>query len=139
MTAPAQGGADLAVAPEAWLKENPTLSNRQVFRHALARFADDDARVVLLEADLAGGGDAFEARHPDRFLNLGICEATMIDAACGMAAAGQVVFAHTFAAEGEHDQAHDDDGDHSCRLDREQRGHRASAGVSSRMTSSEPP
>lgn len=100
MTAPTQGGADLAVAPEAWLTENPTLSNRQVFRHALARFADDDARIVLLEADLAGGSDPFQTRHPGRFLNLGICEATMLDAACGMAAAGQVVFAHTFAAFG---------------------------------------
>lgn len=100
MTPPKQGGADLAVAPEAWLEENPTLSNRQVFRHALARFADDDDSVVLLEADLAGGGDAFEARHPGRFINLGICEATMLDAACGMAAAGHKVFAHTFAAFG---------------------------------------
>ena len=100
MTAPVQGGADLAVTPEAWLGENPTLSNRQVFRHALARFADEDPRVVLLEADLAGGGDPFEARHPGRFINLGICEATMLDVACGMAATGQVVFAHTFAAFG---------------------------------------
>ncbi|HYO71371.1 MAG TPA: transketolase C-terminal domain-containing protein [Archangium sp.] len=91
------GGADLASAPEAWLRENPKLSNRQIFRHALARFADQDPRLVLLEADLGGGGDPFEARHKGRYFNLGICEATMLDMACGMAHVGHVVFAHTFA------------------------------------------
>lgn len=90
-------GADLSAAPEAWLRENPKLSNRQIFRHALARFAEQDPRLVLLEADLGGGGDPFEARHEDRYFNLGICEATMLDMACGMAHVGHVVFAHTFA------------------------------------------
>ena len=92
-----QTGGDLATAPEAWLAENPELSNRQIFRHALARFADLDPRIVLLEADLGGGADPFPARHRDRFFNLGICEATMLDMACAMARLGHVVFAHTFA------------------------------------------
>lgn len=100
MTSPPLAGADLASAPNAWLSENPGLSNRQIFRHALARFADQDPRVVLLEADLAGGGDPFEARHRERFFNLGICEATMLDMACAMAHLGHVVFAHTFASFG---------------------------------------
>jgi transketolase len=97
VSAPAPTGSDLASAPEAWLQENPTLSNRQVFRHALARFAEQDPRLILLEADLGGGGDPFEARHKARYFNLGICEATMLDMACGMAHVGHVVFAHTFA------------------------------------------
>jgi transketolase len=90
-------GADLSSDPEAWLQENPKLSNRQIFRHALARMADQEPRLVLLEADLGGGGDPFEARHADRYLNLGICEATMLDVACGMAHVGHLVVAHTFA------------------------------------------
>jgi transketolase len=97
MSAPPPSGADLALEPDAWLREHPGLSNRQVFRHALARFADTEPRLVLLEADLAGGGDPFEARHPGRFVNLGICEGAMLDVACGMAHAGHLVFAHTFA------------------------------------------
>lgn len=97
MNRDAQTGGDLAVAPEVWLAEHPDLSNRQIFRHALARFAEDDSRIVLLEGDLAGGGDPFPARHPERFFNLGICEATMLDMACAMARLGHVVFAHTFA------------------------------------------
>ncbi|MCE9672589.1 hypothetical protein LY474_32750 [Myxococcus stipitatus] len=97
MNAPQTSGADLATAPEAWLRENPKLSNRQIFRHALARLAEQDPRPVLLEADLGGGGDPFEARHKARYFNLGICEATMLDMACGLAHVGHVVFAHTFA------------------------------------------
>jgi transketolase len=97
MSEPQTGGEDLASAPEAWLREHPQLSNRQIFRHALARFAEQDPRLVLLEADLGGGGDPFEARHKGRYFNLGICEATMLDMACGMAHVGHVVFAHTFA------------------------------------------
>ena len=97
MSAPSPVGADLSSAPEAWLRENPKLSNRQIFRHALARLADQEPRLVLLEADLGGGGDPFEARHTGRYLNLGICEATMLDVACGMAHLGHLVVAHTFA------------------------------------------
>ena len=100
MSAVPQTGSDLATSPEMWLSENPTLSNRQVFRHALARLADLDPRIVLLEADLAGHADPFPVRHANRFFNLGICEATMVDIACGMARLGHVVFAHTFASFG---------------------------------------
>lgn len=97
MSAVTQSSYDLATAPEQWLAENPELSNRQVFRHALARFAELDPHIVLLEADLAGGADPFPARHANRFFNLGICEATMVDMACAMAKLGHIVFAHTFA------------------------------------------
>ncbi|PTL75055.1 transketolase family protein [Vitiosangium sp. GDMCC 1.1324] len=97
MSEPQTGGADLASDPVAWLRENPKLANRQVFRHALARFAEQESRLILLEADLGGGADPFEARHKSRYFNLGICEATMLDMACGMAHVGHIVFAHTFA------------------------------------------
>ena len=97
MSPGAQAGSDLLAAPEAWLVENPGLSTRQIFRHALAHLADLDPRIVLLEADLGGGADPFPARHRERFFNLGICEATMLDMACALSRLGHVVFAHTFA------------------------------------------
>lgn len=100
MSAFTQNNSDLVSAPEQWLAEHPDLSNRQIFREALARFADFDPRIVLLEADLAGNADPFPARHGNRFFNVGICEATMIDMACAMAKLGHIVFAHTFAAFG---------------------------------------
>ena len=97
MSAVIQNSSDLATDPEQWLADNNALSNRQTFRHALARFADLDPRIVLLEADVAGSADPFPARHGNRFFNVGICEATMVDMACAMAKLGYIVFAHTFA------------------------------------------
>ncbi|RKG89981.1 hypothetical protein D7W82_05160 [Corallococcus sp. CA049B] len=100
MSASLAPAVDLAHSPEAWLAAHPELSSRLVFRHAAARFAQEDARVVFLEADLGGGGDPFEKRHPQRYFNLGICEATMLDMACGLAHGGHTVIAHSFAAFG---------------------------------------
>jgi transketolase len=100
-TAPRRRPApDLKDDPVGWLDANPELSNRQVARAALARFADEDPAVVLLEGDLGGGSDPFRERHPARYLNLGICEPTLIDVACGMSRIGWKVFAHTFASFG---------------------------------------
>lgn len=71
-----------------------------VFGEELADLADVDPRVVVLTADLAKANRAvdFEARHPDRFVNVGIAEKNMITAAAGLASCGKVVFAATFAS-----------------------------------------
>ncbi len=66
----------------------------------LAALADSDPRVVVLTADLATANRTteFQARHPDRYFDFGIAEKNMVTAAAGMAAAGQVPYAATFAA-----------------------------------------
>ena len=71
-----------------------------VFGEELADLADHDARIVVLTADLARANRAvdFAARHPDRFVNLGIAEKNMITVAAGMGASGHVAYAATFAA-----------------------------------------
>ncbi len=71
-----------------------------VFGEELADIADHDPRIVVLTADLAKANRAidFEARHPDRFFNLGIAEKNMITVAAGMAASGHVTYAATFAS-----------------------------------------
>lgn len=71
-----------------------------VFGEELADIADHDSRIVVLTADLAKANRAidFEARHPDRFFNLGIAEKNMITVAAGMAASGHVAYAATFAS-----------------------------------------
>jgi transketolase len=71
-----------------------------VFGEELADLADQDPRVVVLTADLARSNRAvdFQARHPDRFVNMGIAEKNMITAAAGMASCGYVPFAATFAS-----------------------------------------
>jgi transketolase len=74
-----------------------TLSGRDAYRHELARLAAGDERIVCLEADLGGRGHPFQAAHPDRFFNLGIAEAAMIDMAAALAVAGFRPFVSTFA------------------------------------------
>lgn len=74
-----------------------TLSGRDAYRATLTELAADDPRILCLEADLGGKGHPFQAAHPDRFFNLGIAEATMIDMAAGLAAGGYKPFLSTFA------------------------------------------
>ena len=71
-----------------------------VFGEELADLADVDPRVVVLTADLARANRAtdFAARHPGRYVNVGIAEKNMITVAAGMASCGYVPFAATFAA-----------------------------------------
>lgn len=74
-----------------------TISGRDAYRDELTRLASSDKRILCLEADLGGKNHPFQLAHPDRFLNLGIAEATMVDMAAGLAAAGYQPFVSTFA------------------------------------------
>jgi transketolase len=73
------------------------LSGRDAYRDELTRLAVEDDTLLCLEADLGGKGHPFQLAHPDRFFNLGIAEATMVDMAAGLAAAGYKPFVSTFA------------------------------------------
>lgn len=74
-----------------------TLSGRDAYRDTLTLLAEDDERILCLEADLGGKNHPFALAHPDRFFNLGIAEAAMIDMAAGLAAGGYKPFLSTFA------------------------------------------
>lgn len=71
-----------------------------VLGEELADIADHDPRIVVMTADLASANRTvdFRARHPDRFFDFGIAEKNMITAAAGMAAAGHVCYAASFAS-----------------------------------------
>ncbi|WP_202919171.1 transketolase family protein [Saccharothrix deserti] len=73
------------------------LSGRDAYRDELTELARHDPRVLCFEADLGGRKHPFAEAHPDRFFNLGIAEATMIDMASGLASAGYRPFVSTFA------------------------------------------
>jgi transketolase len=66
----------------------------------LADLVDDGHDIVVLTADLATSNRLvdFEARHPERFVNVGIAEQNMMSVAAGLAACGHQVFAGTFAS-----------------------------------------
>lgn len=72
---------------------------RSGFGAGLAELGRTNPRVVALTADLKGSlkMDEFAAEHPDRYFECGIAEANMIGTAAGLAIAGYIPFAGTFA------------------------------------------
>jgi transketolase len=73
-------------------------STRAAYGEALCEFGGDP-RIVALDADLASCtmSEIFAARYPERFFNVGIAEANMIDMAAGFATTGKIAFCHSFA------------------------------------------
>ncbi|MDR1676166.1 MAG: transketolase family protein [Tannerella sp.] len=72
---------------------------RAVYAQTLIALAEEDPRIVLLEADLmkASGTRVFRDRFPERTFQLGVAEANMIGVAAGLSATGKIAFADTFA------------------------------------------
>ena len=95
-------GSDVAVGPaKRTVRGTPAATMPAFILGAeLADLAERDPRIVVMTADLATANrtSEFKARHPDRFFDFGIAEKNMITAAAGMAAAGQVCYAATFAS-----------------------------------------
>jgi transketolase len=74
-------------------------SLREAFGKALSQLAYDFPKLVVLDADIAGGTGThhFRKSHPDRFLQFGIAEQNMMAAAGGLAAVGMLPVVTTFA------------------------------------------
>ncbi len=75
------------------------LETRRGFGDALFELGKQNTRVVALAADLAESirMDKFMKHFPDRFFQCGIAEANMIGVAAGLATAGFLPFAGSFA------------------------------------------
>lgn len=73
---------------------------RQAYGIALADYGDVNADVVVLDADVSSSTltSYFAQRHPPRFFNLGVTEASMVDVGVGLALGGMIPFVNTFAA-----------------------------------------
>ncbi len=74
------------------------IATREAYGKALVEFADKYDYVVL-DADLAEATKTvmFKKAHPERFFDCGIAEGNMMSVAAGLAAAGKMAFASTFA------------------------------------------
>ncbi len=74
------------------------IATREAYGAALAELGDKYDFVVL-DADLAAATKTgvFKKKFPDRFFDCGIAEGNMMSVAAGLAAAGQPVFASSFA------------------------------------------
>ena len=86
-----------AVYPAGALR--PGKAARVVFGETMSDLADEDPRVLVLDADVgvSTGAAAFEAAHPDRFLQMGIAEQGMLGAAAGLATVGFVPVVSAFS------------------------------------------
>ena len=73
---------------------------RRILGEALAEYGAIDSRVAVLTADVSSSvlTGYFAEKFPERFYNVGIAEAGMIDTAAGLALGGMIPFANTFAA-----------------------------------------
>lgn len=75
------------------------IATRDAYGEALAKLGEENDNIVVLDADLSGSTKTslFAKKFPERFFNMGIAEANMIGTAAGLAAAGKIPFASTFA------------------------------------------
>ncbi len=75
------------------------IATRDAYGKALLALGQSNSKVVVLDADLSGSTKTapFGKEFPERFFNAGIAEANMVGMAAGLAAAGMIPFASTFA------------------------------------------
>ena len=74
-------------------------ATRAAYGEALAELGKGNDKVVVLDADLSKSTmtATFQKAFPDRFFNIGIAEANMVDMAAGMSTMGLIPFCSTFA------------------------------------------
>jgi len=75
------------------------LGTREVYGDTLAELGGINIDIVVLDADLSSSTrtGVFAKKFPDRFFNMGVSEADMMGTAAGLASAGKIPFASTFA------------------------------------------
>ena len=75
------------------------IATREAYGKALVDLGEKNDKVVVLDADLAGATMTkyFKAAYPDRFYDMGIAEANMVDTAAGLSTMGLIPFCSTFA------------------------------------------
>ena len=75
------------------------IATRESYGNAVTELGREHEDVVVLDADLAGATKTgiFKKAFPERHINCGIAEGNMMAVAAGLAAAGKVPFASSFA------------------------------------------
>ena len=76
-----------------------TKATRESFGEALCELAKENENIVVLDADLAGATKTsiFKKEFPERFFDCGIAEGNMICVSAGLASAGKIPVAASFA------------------------------------------
>lgn len=83
---------------QSW-KLGDQVATRDAYGQALVELGAKDSNIVVLDADLSGSTQTkhFAKAYPERFFNMGIAENNMIGVAAGLARAGKIPFASSFA------------------------------------------
>ncbi len=69
---------------------------RRTFGKVISELADKDEKIYVLVGDIGYRVfDEFREKHPDRFINMGICEQSMIGVSAGMALEGLKPWVYT--------------------------------------------
>jgi transketolase len=75
-----------------------TRTMREAFAQTASELVDEDERAAVVLAEISTEYfDACAARHPDRVINVGIMEQTMVGVAAGLAMEGMHPIAHSIA------------------------------------------
>jgi transketolase len=74
-------------------------ATREALGETLVELANEGVDVVAVEADLSKSTTTSKLQdaYPERFFNVGIAEANMVDVAAGLAASGKIAFTGSFA------------------------------------------
>lgn len=75
------------------------IATREAYGKALVKLGAENGDIVVLDADLSKSTQTafFAKEFPDRFFDVGVAEQNLIGTAAGMAAAGKIPFASSFA------------------------------------------
>lgn len=75
------------------------INMRKAYGKALLDLGAANPNVVALSADVSNSDFSymFQEAYPERFFNVGIAEQSLVDVAAGLAYAGKIPFANTFA------------------------------------------
>lgn len=75
------------------------VATRDAYGKALAQLGAENKDIVVLDADLSKSTKTsdFAKEFPDRFFDMGVAEQNMLGTAAGLAAAGKIPFASSFA------------------------------------------
>ena len=81
------------------MSEVKKIATRESYGNALKEIGAENSNIVALDADLAGATktSVFMKAFPERHIDCGIAECNMMGVAGGLATAGKIPFASTFA------------------------------------------
>ncbi len=94
-----EDAAPAAEEPAALERRGRAQILRNAFGQELVRLGDEVSNLVVLDADISSSlkTGAFRERYPERHINCGVAEQTMMLAAAGLATTGLVPLACTYA------------------------------------------